>query len=109
MEVDRQTNRSVGVHSIHCLPPNETDWPKRTFSKVIAATKRRHVCLTVNANHSLALEAGSTASADACPQRDSLTACQMKMARAKRSKDASQTRHLWVAERLRKFGRPNSD
>src|ERR1700722_191841 len=82
----------------------------RTRKSVIIATKKRHVCLRVSATQNVALETGSRALLECDgPTRDSLTACHVKMASANMSNDASQTWLLSAAERVRKFGRPNSD
>jgi hypothetical protein len=107
--VDVITSKAVGPQSIQCLAPKETEFAIRMWSRVIAATKRRHVCLIVTMIHSRMAEPGSVARATPeGPAVDSLIVCHMKRTRATRSRLASHRWLLSAGERDRKVGSPNS-
>ena len=107
--VDDITSNDVGANNIQCFLPKDTELAMRTWRRVIAATKSKHVCRIVTTSQRRMAEPGSEAMpTPEGPLVDSLIICQTKRERAIRSRPASQRWLLSAGERERKVGSPNS-
>lgn len=107
--VEEKTSKRIGIHSIQCLAPNDTERAIRICRRLIDAMMRRHVCRIVTAIHSLIADAGLVAIwSGEEPNVASVTISQVNRETATRSSPASQIWHLSAGERDRKVGSPNS-